>query len=808
MYCSHCGAAADQPGQRYCSACGAVLQQGQIPALPDPNGRKRRRLLLVASALLAALGIWQGWGWLAIMAGVVLIIGTLVFIVIAGIKFARRYWGKPPLILGSACAALLVVGVGIKVGSGLLAHEVDITSVTVRRPVASVGLARAGAFSPDGRILATGDERGVHTWDTTTWRELSFVPTPFGANSIVLSPDGTTIAILGDAQTCILDRASGKILRQFPGRGEAAAFALDGMTLEIFSRQGSVGTITSWDLASGRRAGESAAPAFSAPHSAVAFSHDGAKLAVAGERGSIKIRDARNGAEAISLPTPDQDGGDPRGIEFSADGKKIATAGQFALLHVVDTASGRVIQAASCPFSALAAAFSPDGDRIAVACDVNTGSVNSGTVRVFDVSSGKLIFALEDKFRTDRPVWIGFSPDGTKLATPDNIWEVRPEPMRALEFSADGSKVFGAGGGVGETMTTATVRTWNASDGHEISRFTIPANYPGVRVATFSRDRSKVLLAQGGDAQVLSMADGKLLYELPDNGWGFFRDHIGSADFSPDGSRVVTGESSGGVHEHLLYIWDAQTGRKLHEVRAGARHGIGGRFSPDGSRVIVEIAKINDDTIAAWDAASGQPIYQIENMTGVYEVGLSADGAKVLILIRKESPNLTERSIEVASGSVQVRDAATGRLRNTIQFRIPGVSAETSTGSLRYLTHAFSPDGTKVIIGGGEDGTAHIWDTGTGSLVSTLGGHIGPIDDVEFSHDGSMVLTAGEDHTVRVWKLQGGNGEDRPLHILEGAPGRVESAQFSPDDRRVAASTDNHLIWVWDIQTGQGRELQ
>ena len=53
---------------------------------------------------------------------------------------------------------------------------------------------------------------------------------------------------------------------------------------------------------------------------------------------------------------------------------------------------------------------------------------------------------------------------------------------------------------------------------------------------------------------------------------------------------------------------------------------------------------------------------------------------------------------------------------------------------------AVSPDGTLVATAG-QDGTARIWDSRTGRLVHDLTGHTGPVVAVRFSPDGTVVAS-------------------------------------------------------------------
>jgi WD40 repeat protein len=54
---------------------------------------------------------------------------------------------------------------------------------------------------------------------------------------------------------------------------------------------------------------------------------------------------------------------------------------------------------------------------------------------------------------------------------------------------------------------------------------------------------------------------------------------------------------------------------------------------------------------------------------------------------------------------------------------------------------------------GGDDGTARIWDAGTGGEQLTLTGHVDALSGVAFSPDGTRLATTSYDGTLRVYVL-------------------------------------------------------
>ncbi|MFI5067502.1 MAG: hypothetical protein ACHP9Z_26455, partial [Streptosporangiales bacterium] len=63
---------------------------------------------------------------------------------------------------------------------------------------------------------------------------------------------------------------------------------------------------------------------------------------------------------------------------------------------------------------------------------------------------------------------------------------------------------------------------------------------------------------------------------------------------------------------------------------------------------------------------------------------------------------------------------------------------------------AFSRDGLLASAGG--DKTVRLWDPATGECQRTLAGHDDWVRAVAFSPDGAVLVTAGDDGTIRLWR--------------------------------------------------------
>ena len=260
----------------------------------------------------------------------------------------------------------------------------------------------AVAFSPDGKLLATGGA-DVRLWNPVTGQPVG-VPLDSpgtGADGLAFSPDGSLMAAAdtnGDVQLwhvatrqpagpLMAGAAEAKVAPLFQSSGQDVAFSADGT---LVASGASDGYARVWNVKTGLPVVRPIAvdPLAAARSStteygvnAVAFSPAGRLLATAAANGYVKLWDPATGT-AVGKPmltaagTGSISGPDAHALAFSPDGKTLATAATAPEVQLWSTAShvqeGKPLAAphdstAAAAVSCGGLAFSPDGRQLACA---------------------------------------------------------------------------------------------------------------------------------------------------------------------------------------------------------------------------------------------------------------------------------------------------------------------------------------------------------------------------------------------------------------------------------------------------------
>lgn len=333
--------------------------------------------------------------------------------------------------------------------------------------------------------------------------------------------------------------------------------------------------------------------------------------------------------------------------------------------------------------------------------------------------------------------------------------------ITALDMNAAGDMLVSA-------AKDNTIRLWDLKIGKEIRQ--LPAHSFYASTVAFSPTNN--IIASASIDNTVKLWDIRIGKEIP---IPIKHDKpVNTLTFSPDGLSLLTGSDDKTIK--ILNI-PTNTLKTLSDAQAEILSLV---YATDGS---VFAAQCADKTIIIWDAAKGTVLRKIQGGYG-RQIAISPNGRFLASI-----------------GEANEDDPTTIVLWNVLN----GKKIRTFPGNApRTLSLAFSPDGNKLLSGGG-DRLIRIWDVSSGRETKSLSGYTKVIKSLAFNKQGTILASALSDkegNNIRTWDIVSGKDPGTLLAPLI----QVESITYTQDGATIAAggtALDNKSIALWNAQTNK-----
>jgi WD40 repeat protein len=528
-----------------------------------------------------------------------------------------------------------------KVAYSLVGHRAVVSSLSWRN---------------DGKYLLTSSyDNTAKIWQAGTGQVLRTVTAgDVDLNIATFSPDGKTFAVGGDDKLVrVFDSESGKLLRTLKGHNEiveALAYSPNGKMLASGDDEGG---LRIWN------ANGELIKALKSGHSIVrqlGFSPNSATLATVGDN-SVRLWAAPKWTAQVITSREDR-----QVFSFAWDttGKRIAIAASDFVIRLIDLDRKNA-------FSLIGK--HSDGINSVIWLDAKTivsGGVD-GLVRGWDAANKKQSFTFS----------------GT------------PSRLKSAAYSND-SKMYA-------TIALETdILVWNSADNSLLQ--TLKSDFPAwqTNIAFHPNGKSLISGDDFGHVKLWDLTTGKLINNFNNND-----EAIVSLAYSTDGKKFAFSGSSGKIN-----VFDALSFKSITSFESLQDENLAGlTWMPDGANLLVYGA---DGSIKILNAASGQVKQNLEPLeAGIRTLDLGFDGQTMIV----------------------------GSTDGTIQaMQLSGkILWKTQLSSAAPLVVRYSPDGTSVAVSG-TDGTLRLLDSGTGKILYSLTNHTDLTPALAFSPDGTRLL--------------------------------------------------------------------
>jgi platelet-activating factor acetylhydrolase IB subunit alpha len=167
-----------------------------------------------------------------------------------------------------------------------------------------------------------------------------------------------------------------------------------------------------------------------------------------------------------------------------------------------------------------------------------------------------------------------------------------------------------------------------------------------------------------------------------------------------------------------------------------------------------------------------------------------------VIRLQKKVVDLEARLVETEK---EIRSGAPGKDKRNPSEWIPRPPEKYClTGHRSTVTRVIFHPVFSILASASEDATIKVWDYETGDYERTLKGHTDSVQDIAFDHTGKWLASCSADMLVKLWDFQG----YECVRTMHGHDHNVSSVTFMPNGDFLLSSSRDKTIKMWELATG------
>ena len=314
--------------------------------------------------------------------------------------------------------------------------------------------------------------------------------------------------------------------------------------------------------------------------------------------------------------------------------------------------------------------------------------------------------------------------------------------------------------------------------------------------------------SQDGVALMWTVANGVVSRE--------FNAHEGAVNavaFAPNGLFVVTGSA-----DDIARWWDLSMEEPAIEFSGHTDAVTSVAVSSDSLRVVTGS---EDGTARLWTTDAEEEVELLRTFDGgelgITDVAISADGLTVVTASRDREVRLWNAETGMPNPALEHPNVIFGVALSPNALQVAGGGGDNGPGiiklwdvvsgeeqlsifgdNVRVLSVDYSPDGS-ILLSGGTDRSVSLFDTVTGESLQRFEEHTDQVTSVAYSPIGNQVMTGSLDRSVKLWPV-----DIEP--IIEGSTlsGRVERTSGAGIDCAVVVTdgSGTEIVAVTDVNGG------